>query len=710
MKKNLTTFSIAAWVLAAALSVSPAQARKSKPHRKPAATSAVRKDKKAAGKKAPKKAAKSSEAETAPVDQLRDELYTDYKYNRLKGLKTAYDALEADKFSTAQKAASALVSDSRFGDYGRWVSAQADIEMGRAAIEKKSYSEAQKDAQAAFSLLSPIPTKFPYSPFNKMLSRELSLAESIMARAQCETKKWGACQANYENALERVIGTPDMSYVQTDDLSAFAKACSQQKNELCQSWMQRLAMYYSRSTEEFKAIAKSFPEYRERVPRPTSVGRITQPYRAPDLDTTAIDLAMQTYLEGKNKEAIDLFRKFTDEFPRSSSRFRANYWLAQALKKDGKNDEAKKILADLQKSSPLTYYGLLAAVENGTHPHAELDTNVPTATDLDPFLSPLELYKLRRAQNLLASKAYGLAAIELRDFRAREGLSNGFLVYLAMLHTEAKSWVSAFGILNELVARGHTAVFSQYFENLIFPLDPLPQVKKFADNQKIDPVLVLSLIKQESSFDTTASSSSGALGLMQLMPTTAVDTIPGLSRYELLTSETNLKTGTIYLSRLLSRYQGNMVYATASYNAGPGAVNRWIHSTPPGRTMLEFIESIPYKETREYVSAIIRNYFWYTQRISPESVSRLKLDFFWGGAGAPQALSPEPAAQAEESTATAANPSTAANASATPSASTTPTPSSSVMASPSASGTAPASAKPTTSPTTGPATSPTSIP
>jgi soluble lytic murein transglycosylase-like protein len=620
---------------------------------------ASRAAKKAASKSAKKvapKAEKIPEGETAPIDELEEQLYSVYKNKKTKALKVAYDSLEAQKYAAAKKAAQSVVSDSRFGDYARWISAQASIQEAHAALEKKEFEAAAKEAQSAITLLTPLTAKFPYSPLLKSLPHQLAMAEGLLGRAQCGSEKWSACQATLEGAFVRVLGTPDMAYVEPEELSSYAQACSQKKSEFCLSWVQRLAGYYSRSTEEFKAIAKVFPEYKERLPRAPSFARQSQSYRAPDLDQAAIDQAMQLYLDGKNRDAIDAFRKFTDEYPRSSARFRALYWLAQALKKQGKEDESRRLLGELQKSSPLTYYGLLAAIETGVDPHSTLDPKAPMGTDFDPFLHPLEIYRLRRAQNLIASKAYGLAAIELKDLRARDGLSNGFLVYLAMLHSEAKSWVTAFPILNELIARGYTGAYSEFFSSVIFPIDPLKEVKKFSEAQKIDPVLVMSLIKQESSFDQSASSGSGALGLMQLMPTTAVDTVSGIARSELLTPEANLKTGTIYLSKLLNRFQGNIVYATASYNAGPGAVNRWIKAAPQGRPMLEFIEAIPYKETREYVMAIIRNYFWYTHRLYPEQSQHLKLDFFWHNYGPQVSLmttgTTDNSAQADEPIAT----------------------------------------------------------
>ncbi|CAK9250210.1 unnamed protein product [Sphagnum jensenii] len=126
------------------------------------------------------------------------------------------------------------------------------------------------------------------------------------------------------------------------------------------------------------------------------------------------------------------------------------------------------------------------------------------------------------------------------------------------------------------------------------------------------------------------------------MPTTAVETVPGQIRMELLSKETNVKVGTAYLGKMLAHFQGNYVYAIASYNAGPGAITRWIHTAPPGRGMLEFIESIPYKETREYVASIIRNYYWYSKILNPEASKSLTLDYFWHNYGPSVSISTTP--------------------------------------------------------------------
>jgi soluble lytic murein transglycosylase len=124
------------------------------------------------------------------------------------------------------------------------------------------------------------------------------------------------------------------------------------------------------------------------------------------------------------------------------------------------------------------------------------------------------------------------------------------------------------------------------------------------------------------------------MGLMQLMPTTAVETIPTVPRSELTEPEPNIRVGTTYLRKVLNRFNGNIALALAGYNAGPNAADRWYKALGPKKGLLEFIETIPYKETREYVATIIRNYFWYSKLLNGETPK--SLGYFWNTYGPPE--------------------------------------------------------------------------
>jgi soluble lytic murein transglycosylase len=159
---------------------------------------------------------------------------------------------------------------------------------------------------------------------------------------------------------------------------------------------------------------------------------------------------------------------------------------------------------------------------------------------------------------------------------------------------------------------------------LLFPVDFEATVRQEASASKIDPLLVFSLIKQESAYSEGAESRVGALGLMQLMPETAVlvagkSGAPQPRPADLLKGETNIRLGVRYLGDLLNRYNGNLLHALAAYNAGPERVDVWVKQWNTVAAP-EFVEMIPFEETRNYVKSIVRNYAFYARLLENRSV------------------------------------------------------------------------------------------
>jgi len=142
-----------------------------------------------------------------------------------------------------------------------------------------------------------------------------------------------------------------------------------------------------------------------------------------------------------------------------------------------------------------------------------------------------------------------------------------------------------------------------------FPLAYEPQVRKAADKNNIEPNLIFAIARQESAFAEKATSTAGAMGLMQLMPSTARATArrSGIKHHksDLFNPEHNIKLGSSYLNQLLQQYKGNRILATAAYNAGPHRVDRWLRKTPQDVAFDIWIETIPFKETRGYVQNVL---------------------------------------------------------------------------------------------------------
>ncbi len=159
--------------------------------------------------------------------------------------------------------------------------------------------------------------------------------------------------------------------------------------------------------------------------------------------------------------------------------------------------------------------------------------------------------------------------------------------------------------------------------DVLFPSRRLPETKS------PEPALVLAVIRQESAFYTGAISGAGARGLMQIMPATARRVARQIkvrySRKKLLSDpEYNLRLGRAYLADLTEKYDGSYILALAAYNAGPARANRWMKTfgdpRTPGVDPVDWIESIPFNETRNYVQRILESLVVYRKTLGvPDS-------------------------------------------------------------------------------------------
>ena len=147
--------------------------------------------------------------------------------------------------------------------------------------------------------------------------------------------------------------------------------------------------------------------------------------------------------------------------------------------------------------------------------------------------------------------------------------------------------------------------------HILFPEPYWTTIKAESAKNGLDPYLVASLIRQESEFNPSAISYANAWGLMQLLPSVGKslarqEGMAHFETYQLLDPETNIRLGTRYLKQSLDHFGGVPEYALAAYNAGDSRVEDW-QAAGPYSGIDEFVESIPFTQTREYVQAILRN-------------------------------------------------------------------------------------------------------
>lgn len=233
--------------------------------------------------------------------------------------------------------------------------------------------------------------------------------------------------------------------------------------------------------------------------------------------------------------------------------------------------------------------------------------------------------KCRQTPNAGASQKAALSAdvSERVDLLADLGLKDEAASELLMLSKKNPSpgeLVSISSYLKKLGRyRASLAIISkvpyrQELNELYYPLAFWPEVAEASNVTSLDPYLILSVMREESRYEPRAQSVAGAVGLMQLMPGTAYKCNKNFkirlkTEIGLYNARTNILLGSYYLKQLLSRF-GSVPLALASYNGGEDAVKDWLKK---GKylTIDEFIEDIPYGETRNYVKKVMTSYFEY---------------------------------------------------------------------------------------------------
>ena len=283
---------------------------------------------------------------------------------------------------------------------------------------------------------------------------------------------------------------------------------------------------------------------------------------------------------------------------------RWRYWLGRTLKEQGDTAAAQSHFAAI--ASIRTYYGFLAASEIGVEPVLNAE---PPHDDRAAQQALLENPAVRRMAELYA---VGDLVNARREWRyALDKLTPPQLRHLLEL-TASLGWVdqAIFGArdadLNDMVA-------------IRFPTPLIDVYRRYAAETALPVHFLLAVSRQESAFHLAARSSASARGLMQLLPSTArvVAERIGIERpttADLFDPHVNVRLGAHYLALLMRRYGGNRALAAAAYNAGEGRVERWLKDAD-GMPITVWIENIPFRETRDYVKAVIAFDCVYSRRL-----------------------------------------------------------------------------------------------
>jgi soluble lytic murein transglycosylase len=188
---------------------------------------------------------------------------------------------------------------------------------------------------------------------------------------------------------------------------------------------------------------------------------------------------------------------------------------------------------------------------------------------------------------------------------------NVILIIESIIHLKQNNYYQAFKKFKDNFECYQCIQLPTFLSEIYLPVRFESLIKRYSQQNDLDPYLILSLIREESFFKTDAVSTARAYGLMQILLGTAKEVAnKKIQRRDLFEPETNIRLGTKYLKHLINKYQGKTHLALAAYNAGDSRVDRWIERFGHAPDD-EFIEMIPITATRTYVKNIYRNYFYY---------------------------------------------------------------------------------------------------
>jgi len=341
-----------------------------------------------------------------------------------------------------------------------------------------------------------------------------------------------------------------------------------------------------------------------------------------------------SFRQGRTDEARKGFEDQVALYPDSGEIPAALYWRARLAEEDSNPAMARAFYQKLSDRFRNYYYAEFGrrrlkalqaaapALPKDDAPRYTLLDRVPplsTAGKIAAVDPPEDNLRVERAR-LLSNG--GLADLAVRELQAAASQEGGTWAPPEMARVYQDGGRYDRGI--EIMKRSTPNYFAvdipdlprPYWEAL-FPKAYWTDLRKYSVLNGLDPYLVASLIRQESEFNAAAISRANAVGLMQLLPKTGKTVakqvkLKGYSAPQLYTPSVNLELGTRYFKDMVDKYNGQFEYALAAYNAGSDRVGDWLgqgHYRDPQ----EFVESIPFTETREYVQAILRNANVYRQ-------------------------------------------------------------------------------------------------
>lgn len=328
----------------------------------------------------------------------------------------------------------------------------------------------------------------------------------------------------------------------------------------------------------------------------------------------------QEYERSNYHSALDIYKTHWEKYTYANSHSFVAFWAGKIHLKRNEPDAARAVLQNLIIEHPRDYYSYRAdqILNKKTDwyilPGANTFMSFPTWKwpGIYPDLEIVRLY----GEDILE-----LTRIDEFDFILELSKKNDIKIdkdFEMWLQAQAGEYMQAIKTASKSLTKDTPIDYKNIKFQYAYPLAYADIVSdEVSENLRVDPLLVHALIRQESFYQKDIVSKAGAIGLMQLMQYTAKDIARTIGvkpprPYDLMKPSININLGVKYMEEVFARYNNNMINAIASYNAGPVAVKNWerkYKDTDPD----EYIEKIPYEETKGYVKHVLSNYWIYKQ-------------------------------------------------------------------------------------------------
>ena len=487
---------------------------------------------------------------------------------------------------------------------------------------------------------------------SQLLYRERRYAEAETQLQDLQKSSSRSRRNEIQRWLARVYSTSGQTRKAIDIYLTLAK--NNRRNSTGSSSLYRAAWLAFNGSMHSEAV-KLFGEFISRYPRSNSVTS-AQWY-----------LAWNAYRLGDIPSAIATVDRMLRRYPNTSLKQQVTYWRGRWLTMLNRSKEAIETLRRAYAIQPLHYYGVLSRqrlfelnvtpnpltslhtgrpllASTGDHDALAAEEFIPEADELPelgrvPALPPepvpwggslfeWDTDNAKRALRLIKLGHGEYASSLVKSLKAIPGYTESEVTYARSLLQQS---LGAYNIAFQLIVRQFGDMLKKQItpDNLsifrvAYPAAFESLVKRKCDNVQMDPSLIWAIMRQESAFAIRALSWASAQGLMQIIPITGRKIAEALQKEDydvsmLRTPETSIEFGSWYFSELIKKFHGHPALAIASYNAGPQAVSRWVDARP-GIATDEFIEEIPYKETRHYVKKVLSNYSVYRELNSPDSL------------------------------------------------------------------------------------------